>query len=777
MQTKRAHGIGGLFIAVLAIGLSSPARAAEEKSAGALDRQVLDRRLAAKLRQIVGEGAQLYNDGYHSACAHLFQGALMTVEPLLDHHPDAQRAIQKGLADAKKLKSADDRAWLFRDLLVTVRRTIEPQVEVTLWEQLGGERKVTKMVDHFVNAAIADPKVNFFRNGKHPMNAQQIAALKKQFVVLASAVSGGPDMGPVGTMKAVHKGMGITNDEFDAFKAKMHIAMQRENVDPAVQKRILGAVETTRGDIVEASTPGIPQPLTLWERLGGEQKVIKIVDKWVEDSIADPKVNFFRDGKHKMNAQQIVAMKSQLVDLASAVSGGPRKYTGKTMKDIHQGMNITETEFDRMVDHHLRISLLKHIDQPEVIELILKAVKTTKRNIVGSGPAASLEHKDEGNNATTPKRDLAEKGQSSALGNPSSAPREIVEQRVNVTPHRDSIQPTVVVSTSAPPFAKFLPKDSQIVWRINVQQILHSEVFKKLMREFSKNLFKGWLGSDPLKDMTAADMGAAIGDAIIRDVIGLTDVKDLTDVKTEVVKDVTAITGAASSLDNVKDKSVLIVQGKFDVAKFEALIAAKAKEAKGNLKSHSTGGYQVYEIIRTGKENLFVGLLDASNLVVAPTKELVVDAFDQKAGKKKAVLNKELVDLLNQVDLRRSLSVAALGGSLGNAAGYSETTKAAADKLKSLMGGITVGEDVKLEVMLNTKDAAGAYFLNKSLNVVVAEAKGLVGLFAAQEPKFAPLIDILNTIKINSKGNDTTLTSEISRDLIEKAINNIFSNG
>lgn len=293
----------------------------------------------------------------------------------------------------------------------------------------------------------------------------------------------------------------------------------------------------------------------------------------------------------------------------------------------------------------------------------------------------------------------------------------------------------------------YLPNDSQIVWKLNVQQVLDSELVKKYALEHIKKA---------LKENSEA--------ATILQQLGFNPLQD-----------VTSVTGAAASIDDAKDKSVVVIQGKFDVAKFESLAAAKAQETKDHLKVHTVGTYKVYEVIskEKDKDTFFVGLIDANNMVAAPSKELVVDAFDKKANKKKAAVNKELVDLLSQTESRRSLSLVALGASLTKAAANNPTTKVFADKLKSVTGGITVGDDVKIEFVFHAKDAEGAKLMTKSLNDGVAQAKGLVGLFAAQEPKIAPLIDILNTLKVTPKENDVTLSGEISKDLIEKAAKNI----
>ena len=39
-----------------------------------------------------------------------------------------------------------------------------------------------------------------------------------------------------------------------------------------------------------------------------------------------------------------------LTDLVCQASGGPCKYTGRSMKDVHRGMDISNAEFDDMMN-------------------------------------------------------------------------------------------------------------------------------------------------------------------------------------------------------------------------------------------------------------------------------------------------------------------------------------------------------------------------------------------------------------------------------------------
>src|SRR5439155_1035428 len=147
----------------------------------------------------------------------------------------------------------------------------------------------------------------------------------------------------------VHKGMGITDAEFDAAAGHLQKALEKNGVKPDDVKAIMSVVGTTRKDIVEPK----PEPATkLYDRIGGEKGIAKVVDDFVATAAPDPKVNFFRQGPNfKPEPKVVVDLKRKLVEQISTVSGGPLKYTGRSMKVAHEKMGITNAEFDATAGH------------------------------------------------------------------------------------------------------------------------------------------------------------------------------------------------------------------------------------------------------------------------------------------------------------------------------------------------------------------------------------------------------------------------------------------
>jgi truncated hemoglobin YjbI len=107
----------------------------------------------------------------------------------------------------------------------------------------------------------------------------------------------------------------------------------------------------------------------------------KVADEWVALSAADPKVDLSRGGQFKLEGEALATVKRRLVGYLSSVSEGTVVYTGRSMKDAHQGMNITAAEFDAMVGH-LKTALKKeNVGESESNDLV-KKIETTKSEIV-----------------------------------------------------------------------------------------------------------------------------------------------------------------------------------------------------------------------------------------------------------------------------------------------------------------------------------------------------------------------------------------------------------
>ncbi len=108
-------------------------------------------------------------------------------------------------------------------------------------------------------------------------------------------------------------------------------------------------LSSCKKDEEEEATPVTPTPTpTLYTRLGGIGAISAVTDQFLANVVADPVINqdFAATVADPYRTQ---LLRLNLIDQICAASGGPCQYKGKTMLEAHQGMNITQEEFNALV--------------------------------------------------------------------------------------------------------------------------------------------------------------------------------------------------------------------------------------------------------------------------------------------------------------------------------------------------------------------------------------------------------------------------------------------
>ena len=132
----------------------------------------------------------------------------------------------------------------------------------TLYERMGGESAVRAVVNDFVSRAAADPAVNFTRQGH--ANAwqptpQNMERLKQRLVEFIATTAGGPMQYRGNDMVTAHRGMAITNVEFDALAGHLRAALEVNDVPRREREELLKAAATLRSAVVEVADAPPPQ--------------------------------------------------------------------------------------------------------------------------------------------------------------------------------------------------------------------------------------------------------------------------------------------------------------------------------------------------------------------------------------------------------------------------------------------------------------------------------------------------------------------------------------
>jgi len=121
---------------------------------------------------------------------------------------------------------------------------------------------------------------------------------------------------------------------------------------------------------------------SLYDRLGGSYAIAAVTEDFVNRLLADPVVTGNMEAVKRLPAEHVPGLKFQVVALLSQVTGGPAVYSGKSMKDAHMGMHITEAEWSAMAaDFKASLDAFKvpAQEQKELFDI----VGSTKADIVG----------------------------------------------------------------------------------------------------------------------------------------------------------------------------------------------------------------------------------------------------------------------------------------------------------------------------------------------------------------------------------------------------------
>jgi len=124
---------------------------------------------------------------------------------------------------------------------------------------------------------------------------------------------------------------------------------------------------------------------SLYKRLGGYDALAAATDDFIGRMASDPQLAKFFAGHSKESLQRI---RQLVVDQLCAATGGPCVYIGRDMKSSHQGMGITEADWERAVGHLVATLDKFKVPEKEKTEFLALA-SSLKNDSVDQTPAPS----------------------------------------------------------------------------------------------------------------------------------------------------------------------------------------------------------------------------------------------------------------------------------------------------------------------------------------------------------------------------------------------------
>lgn len=392
MRNSRAFAV--LVFAAVVFGYDAGARA---------DNAQTDQAVHGALRDVINHGADLFNiNADHAGCYRVYEGALMTVKPLLGHHPDLVKAIDQGLAEAKEQPKVADRAFTLRKVLDVVRTKIKstaidpiPVAKESLWDKLRGKDKFPRLVDEYVADVVADPRIDFGRAGKLKFDLDKVKV--DVFEYIGKKTDAGMTSRAVSfkdALDATH----LEDFEFNLAVALFKEKLKKAGINTADANALVKALAITQKPLAVAPVPPVdrvvrteqPKPEeTLWERLRGKDRMPAVVDEFVASVAADPLIDFNRTGKKPIDAAKV---KAAVLAFIGKKAGAGTNSTADSFKDALDANHLQDFEFSLAIAA-LKAKLKQAGVEDDDAYALLKVVDVTHQpiTIIPVAPALRAE--------------------------------------------------------------------------------------------------------------------------------------------------------------------------------------------------------------------------------------------------------------------------------------------------------------------------------------------------------------------------------------------------
>ena len=128
---------------------------------------------------------------------------------------------------------------------------------------------------------------------------------------------------------------------------------------------------------------------SLYDRLGGVYNIATVVDDFIDRIMVDPRLNanpLVDEAHHRVPP---AGFKYLVTEMVCWATGGPQKYTGKSMLDSHQHLKITSEEWKAFLDDFQQT--LDRFKVPAEEQAELEAIVNSTRSdiVVESAPQAA----------------------------------------------------------------------------------------------------------------------------------------------------------------------------------------------------------------------------------------------------------------------------------------------------------------------------------------------------------------------------------------------------
>ena len=125
----------------------------------------------------------------------------------------------------------------------------------------------------------------------------------------------------------------------------------------------------------------IPEKGPLYERLGGVYTIATVVDDFIDRIMVDPRLNANPRVDEAHHHVLPAGFKDLVTEMVCWATGGPQRYSGRSMSDSHKHLLITLQEWQAFLDDFQQTLEKFNVPQVEQEELIA-LIESTREAIV-----------------------------------------------------------------------------------------------------------------------------------------------------------------------------------------------------------------------------------------------------------------------------------------------------------------------------------------------------------------------------------------------------------
>ena len=298
------------------------------------------------------------------------------------------------------------------------------------------------------------------------------------------------------------------------------------------------------------------------------------------------------------------------------------------------------------------------------------------------------------------------------------------------------------------------PAKTQQVMKLNIKQIIESDIVKKYALAQIKQFLEGndaksmmtALGLDPLKDIETLSAGFWNEDP----------------------NDPKSIQGLA------------ILRGKFDPAKFLAAIETAVQKNGSKMSIVKDGEVTFVKIVtELLPEPVYATMADKNTILIGSDKKLVLEAIKAADNKSKPAIKEDLAELVKTMDEKASLFFCAISSGkigdlppqLGQVFDDLDKVKKQLEQVVSSSFTLRVTGDVAMDFTMLMKDPASATDLGGTAKDVLDKFMPFLPFIAQSKPEFKPLLDdVKKTLKTDVKDKNVKLVMKITGSAIGQAV-------